>query len=96
MRSASYWRASKNWHLWLGKIGRVELSTQIRVSAPQMEELTPYSYAVVSFGKKRKEFMGVTGEKLQSGDKVVCVLRKLSIGSAASLIEYGIKVKKYD
>ena len=78
----------------MGKKGKVLASTYIEVSSPEFLSSLPYSYAVVDFGNFKKELMGVGNEKLEAGDEVECVFRKISTPSHSSLIEYGIKAKK--
>ena len=94
MKPAAYWRASKEWSGWLGRRGKVVVSTLITVAAPEQEIMTPYSYAIIDFGDQKKEFMGAGHASLTIGDEVECVLRKLSVGQPHELIEYGIKVQK--
>lgn len=94
IKPAVYWRQNKDWQTWLGRTGKVIVSTTVRVAAPTQERLTPYSYALVDFGNEKHEFMGVGHEVLQSGDMVKCVLRKRGFGAKHELIEYGIKVQK--
>lgn len=102
MKAAAYYRQNKNWKNYLGRVGRVVVSTMIHVGSQAQESFLPYSYAVVDFGKEgglpraqsRGEFMGVANEELAADDKVVCVLRKIGISDKAGIISYGIKVKK--
>lgn len=93
MRPAEYWRKNKNWKKWLGKKGIVIEASWITKSSPKFDKLAPYSFAVVDFEGEKKEFMGVSGEKLEMGDEIVCVFRKLSISKNEEIIPYGIKVQ---
>ena len=93
MKPAQYYRENKNWSLWLGKVGTVVASTYIRVSSPEFEPFTPYSFVLVDFGDQKKELMGAGHEQLAVGDKVQCVLRKLATSGQQEIIAYGIKAK---
>jgi uncharacterized OB-fold protein len=94
MQPASYWRQNKLWKSWIGKTGVVLVSTVISVAPPEQSALKPYSYVLVEFGKEKHEFMGVGHEVFESGDKVECVLRRITFGDDRGLIGYGIKVRK--
>lgn len=94
MKPAQYWRQNKEWQKWLGKRGTVVAATLVRVSAPEQSAFTPYSYVLVEFSKERHEFMGVGHQVFQTGDEVVCVLRKTAVGGNQDLIHYGIKVER--
>lgn len=94
MKPAQYWREKKKIRQFIGRRGQVIASTIIRTSAPGLDYLTPYSYAVVDFAGEKKEMMGVSGEALSIGDEVVCVMRKTEISEPNQLINYGLKVQK--
>ncbi len=79
---AAYWRNNKKWKDLLGKEGRVLFSTWIS-----------YSFVLVEIEGKKYEMMGVGNERIVKGDRVVCVLRRLSEPTKNGLIDYGIKVK---
>ncbi|OGJ37674.1 MAG: hypothetical protein A2383_04145 [Candidatus Pacebacteria bacterium RIFOXYB1_FULL_39_46] len=96
MEPAQYWRANKNWSAWIGRQGTVLVSTVVRTSSPQQDSFKPFSYLLVDFGKEKKELLGVGHQEFQPGDKVVCVLRKISDPSSRELVTYGIKVKKLE
>jgi len=93
IKPAAYWRKNKEWKNLLGKKGQVIFSTRVRVAGMGQKRWIPYSFALVEIEGKRYEMMGVGNEKLNTGDKIVCVLRRLSEPSPEGLIEYGIKVK---
>lgn len=94
MHPAKYARLNKQWKSFLGKTGRVVVSTYIRVAGSEHLMAAPYSLAIIEFGKKKKELMGVGHQKLKAGDRVECVLRKGSKKSSSDPLEYQLKVKK--
>ncbi|MDH5533537.1 MAG: hypothetical protein OEX81_03870 [Candidatus Pacebacteria bacterium] len=94
MKPAQYWREAKQIKEYLGKTGQVISSTVIRASSPEFNYLVPYSYVVVDFSGVKKEMMGAGSQLLDTGDRVVCVIRKMGQTDSKSLIEYGLKVEK--
>lgn len=94
MQAARYWRENKTWKDWIGRKGKVIVSTLVYTVNPQQLQFAPYSYVLVDFGGDRHEFMGAGHEEFSAGDLVVCVLRKLAIPKSHELIPYGIKVKR--
>ena len=110
MKPAAYWRQNKEWKNWIGKTGTVVVATMVRVAPPDQELFVPYAFALVDFGTTKKEFMGAGNQELQTGDKVRCVLRKISgcfsggshngsddgsgYRGSRGIIDYGIKVEK--
>lgn len=94
IKPAAYWRRNKEWKKLLGEKGKVVFSTRVRVAGARQKRWLPYSFALVEIKGKRYELMGVGNEPLNAGDKIVCVLRRLSESDPKALIEYGIKVKK--
>jgi len=94
MQPAKYWRDNKSWKNWIGKRGTVVVSTVVTVPPSAQNTFQPYSYAIVSFGGERYEFMGVGHELLIEGDQVECCLRKTSVSEDHEIIGYGIKVRK--
>lgn len=94
MNAPRYWRDSKKWSSWLGRRAVVIVSTVIQVPPAGLEELAPYSLVLVEFDHgERAEFLGVTHESFQPGQKVTCVLRRLPPASVAGVIPYVVKVK---
>ncbi len=89
-----YWRKNKEWKDYIGRVGTVVLGTYIHVADEGRAKMTPYSYVVVDFGDEKRELMGVGHERLEVGDRVKCVLRKLSVSDDSGVIEYGVKVKR--
>jgi len=96
MKPATYWRKNKKWTEWLGKKGKIIASTLIYVSSDKQKNFTPYSLALVDFKTKKHIFMGASRECFQKGELVKCVFRKLSDSKASGLINYGIKIEKYE
>jgi len=99
MQPAEYYRCSKTWKKWLGKTGRVVASSVIRVTTPEFESSTPYSYVIadIQISPKKTErhgFVSVSGQEFEIGDHLICVLRRMGQVDDSSLIPYGIKVKK--
>jgi uncharacterized OB-fold protein len=98
INSPSYARANKEWSRWLGKYGVVIAVTTIRVASDAHSVFTPYQYAVVSFvgerARLKKSFVVADGCHVSVGDKVQCVLRRLSKPNDSGIIEYGIKVAR--
>lgn len=92
----SYVRANKEWSRWLGKYGVVTAVTTIRVASDVHSVFTPYQYAVISFegepAAPKKSFVVADGHQVAIGDKVQCMLRRLSKPNDSGIIEYGIKV----
>ena len=94
MNAPQYWRDSKKWSAWLGREATVIASTVIRVAPAGLEELVPYSLVLVEFDStERAEFLGVSHESFQPGQKVKCVFRRLPASSESGVIPYIIKVK---
>ncbi len=92
---AKYWRNAKQTKLYLGRKGTVVVATYIRSAGIGYQLSTPYSFAVVKLDDGEKvELMGVGHEKLEVGDKIECVLRKVPTNDSSGLIEYIIKAKK--
>ena len=92
---AKYWRSAKQTKLYLGRKGTVVVVTYIRSAGMDHQSSTPYSFAVVELADGEKvELTGVGHEKLEVGDKIECVLRKIPPNDGAGLIEYIIKAKK--
>lgn len=94
IKPAQYWRETKHIKGYLGKIGEVISTTVIRTTSSEFSYLVPYSYVVVDFAGVKKELMGVSGDLLEIGDQVKCVMRKMSQPTNQGLIEYGLKVQK--
>ncbi len=93
-KPAKYWRQNKKWAKWLGKQGKVLVSTYIKIAGAEHQLIAPYSFAVIEFGDQRLELMGVGHERLKPGDRVECVLRKNPSTDKTGLIEYQLKAKK--
>ncbi|MEA2057021.1 MAG: hypothetical protein U9O78_04960 [Patescibacteria group bacterium] len=93
---AKYWRENKKWPKWVGKIGVVEVSTFVKIASEENSLQQPYSFAVVQFGKEKKEFVGVGHEQFESGDRVEVVLRRKVTKNETNLINYQLKIKKID
>lgn len=92
-----YTRSNTDWSAWLDLTGKVVVVTTVRVAPPAQHLFTPYDLVMVQFKRpraKRKIFMAASGESIQPGDTVKCVLRRLGVPDATSLINYGIKVAK--
>ena len=83
LNPAHYWRENKKWQKLLGKTGEVIFSTW-----------ASYSFALVEIEGHRYEMGGAGNEKLSRGDRVVCVLRRLSDQTKEGLVNYGLKVKR--
>ncbi len=96
IKPADYWRQSKRWAQWLGREGRVIAATYIKVAGSAHVLAAPYAYVVVKLNgvKEKKELMGVGHERLQTGDRVRCVLRKNPSLDQIGLIEYVLKAAK--
>lgn len=94
IKPAKYWRDRQEVSKWYGRVGTVVVSTTIQVSSPEFADFSPYDYALVDFEDERHEFMAVPGLRLNPGDRVQLVLRKLTKPDASGLIEYGLKLNK--
>lgn len=90
----NYWRNNKNWSKFIGKIGKVILSTKIEATSPELELFLPYCFVIVELEGEKYEVMGEKDADLERGDQVRFVLRKISNSSNSSLINYGVKVVK--
>jgi uncharacterized OB-fold protein len=93
-KPAGYWRSTDDWKYWLGKQGTVVALTVVHVAPPHLKDFAPYSYVIVEFDGERRECIGADHQEFKVGDKVECVLRKMSVPSKEQLIPYGIKVAK--
>lgn len=80
IKPADYWRKSKKISKLLGLSGKVLFATN--------------GFALVSIGAKKYEFQTVAGSKLNTGDKIVTVFRRLNLENNSSLVGYTLKVKK--
>lgn len=89
-----YWRENKAWQELLGKTGVVVRTTSIKTAPSALQLYAPYSYAIVEIDGKQHECMSVSGELLEAGDHVQCVLRKTTATLPHEIIFYGIKIKK--
>jgi uncharacterized OB-fold protein len=96
MHAVQYWRSSKEWQKWLGKVGQVLAVTQVTVSSPELSGVVPYGYALVDFGDVKHSWMVSDGETVSIGDTVKCMLKKYGSDGEKGLIEYGIKVSKVE
>lgn len=96
------WRESETRYQYLGKTGKILSLTKIQTPVAGFEKYLPYFVAVIQLEDGKK----ITGQivvqsstpkggqakfKVQSGDKVVGVLRRLKESSEKGLIEYGVK-----
>lgn len=92
---AQYHRNSKDWHNLIGSNGIVELSTQIKVTAPELEKYLPYCFLIVELENGKKiEVMGEAKTLFSQGDKVILELKKISQTDLVSIIPYGLKAVK--
>ena len=89
---AQYHRNSKDWHNLIGSNGIVELSTQIKVTAPELEHFLPYCFLIIKLKNGNKiEIMGEAKTFFNKGDRVRLELRKVSQPDLDSIIPYGLK-----
>ena len=79
-RPAPYWRQTKKLPELLGKTGTVIFATTTTV--------------LVEIQSQKYELIPSLDSQLKTGDKIICVFRRLSTPTQSGLIEYGIKVKK--
>ncbi len=94
MRPAKYHRLNQKWAQSVGKTGTVIAATFIRVADEKHHLSAPYSFVLADFEGESCELMGVGHEKIKTGDKVQCVLRKNLTTDRVGLIEHQLKVKK--
>jgi uncharacterized OB-fold protein len=96
--SPEYHRNSKEWHNLVGKSGIVILSTQLKISTPELQEYLPYCFLIVELNNGKKiEIMGEAKTLIAQGDKVRLELRKIAQPDLFSVIPYGLKaVKVFD
>ena len=93
--SPQYHRNSKDWHNLIGSNGIVELSTQIKVTAPELEEYLPYCFLIVKLENGKKiEVMGEAKTSFTQGDEVRLELKKIFQPNLVSVIPYGLKAVK--
>lgn len=92
MYPARYYRQRNEWSRLIGKLGKVLLLTQNRVTNNELEDFGFYNLALVEFkDKSRKLFICTDGVK--DGDNVEVVFRKIYSSRDGGLINYGCKVK---
>jgi uncharacterized OB-fold protein len=94
MRSPMYKRYNQHWAQLLQKTGVVTAVTTVRVAAPELSHLTPYSYLIVKTGDSQIECMGAAQETFVIGDLVRFVLRKMGETPDSEPLAYGVKATK--
>jgi uncharacterized OB-fold protein len=90
------WRKTKELHELLGKTGTIVVWTRIYVAPSGFAKQVPYVVAIVDFGKDGKKTLQLVDfdeTHLQSGQKVVTVVRRAGFPGKEEVITYGVKVK---
>ncbi len=89
------WRAHKNLHNYLNKVGRLVVWTKILVPPAGFEHEAPYVVGIIEFKDERLPLQIVDCEEkdLKPNQKVVTVIRKIGKAKSEDVIEYGVKVK---
>jgi hypothetical protein len=93
---AKYWRETRDWPHLLGQTGKVIAATQVQFGLPELNQSAPYWLLLVKHDNKKVApilhlYLGADGYAYQTGDSVVCVLKRFS-SPGNGLIHYGIKV----
>ena len=89
------WRAHKNLHNYLNKIGRLLVWTKVFVPPVGFEHEAPYLVGIIDFGEYKLPLQIVDCNEgdLKPDQKVITVIRKIGRAKSEDVIEYGIKVK---
>ena len=89
--SLSRTRASR--YQFLGKIGKVVSYTSIAVGPDGLGRRAPYLVAIVDFGKERATLplVNTSADEVQTGMRVVGVLRRMFEPTEDGIITYGTK-----
>ena len=89
------WRAHKNLHNYLNKVGKLIVWTKVVVPPAGFEHEAPYLAGIVEFEDVRLPLQIVDCEEkdLKINQKVITVIRKIGKAKSEDVIEYGLKVK---
>lgn len=90
------WRRQKEIRKILGKKGMIVSWTKIFVAGADFKKTAPYFVVLVEFDDKNKavgQLVDFNQEKVNIGEKVVAVLRKVKEVKEEDVIPYGIKFK---
>lgn len=89
------WRAHKNLHNYLNKVGQLLVWTKIFVAPGGFEHQVPYLVGIVQFNDERLplQIVDCEEEDLKPNQKVTVVIRKIGKPKSEDVIEYGLKVK---
>ncbi len=90
------WRRQKEIRKILGKKGRIISWTKIFVAGVDFKKLAPYFVVLVELEDKSKvvgQLVDFNGKKINFGEKVVAVLRKVKDVKEEDIIPYGVKFK---
>lgn len=92
------WRRQKEVRKILGKKGKIISWTKIFVAEVEFKQLAPYFVILVEFDDKTKvvgQLVDFNGEKINFGDRVVAILRKVKSIKEEDIIPYGVKFKLF-
>lgn len=90
------WRRQKEIRKILGKKGKIVSWTKIFVAGEEFKKLAPYFVVMVEFDDKTKavgQLVDFDKEKVNIGEKVIAILRKIKDVKEEDVIPYGIKFK---
>ncbi len=90
------WRRQKEVRKILGKKGKIISWTKIFVAGVQFKQMAPYFVILVEFDDKTKavgQLVDFNGEKINFGERVVAILRKVKDIKEEDVIPYGVKFK---
>lgn len=100
---AGIWRAHKNLHNYLNKIGKIIVWTKIFVAPEGFEHQTPYLVGIIQFdpapggaGQVERmplQIVDTEEEKLKVNQKIKIVIRRIGKAKSEDVIEYGLKAK---
>jgi|SRR3989344_7330787 len=89
------WRNQPKVRSFLGRIGRIESFTVVRIPPAGYEDQAPYPVVLVNLGSEKMIGQLVDYDKshIKVGQKVQAVLRKIKNPGTEGIIPYGVKFK---
>ena len=93
------WRNQKKIKDLLGKTGIIISWTLVRVPLAGFSDQAPYPVVIIELENKKRitcQMVNFKSDQLQSGQKVITIVRRITEPDADGIIPYGIKVKPVD
>lgn len=94
--AARIWRKQQKDKQKLGQHGTIRSWTEIFVSPPKFDSITPYTVVLVELDSKELvygQLVDFSDEERKIGTKVTSVFRKVSDIDSEDVVEYGVKFK---